>query len=48
MRECENILSGYLYDCDSVFVILKENYIFKFPEKGVWRSLVEISLLCQI
>jgi hypothetical protein len=23
MRECENILQGYLYDCDLVFVILK-------------------------
>jgi hypothetical protein len=41
---CENILCGYLYDGDLVFVILKGIYGFKFP-KGFWRSLPEISLL---
>jgi hypothetical protein len=44
MRECENILSGYLYDGDLVFVIFKRISIFKFP-KGFWRSLPEMSLL---
>jgi hypothetical protein len=33
MRECENILRGYLYDGDLVFVILKGIYGFKFPQK---------------
>jgi hypothetical protein len=33
MRECENILRGYLYDGDLVFVILKEIYGFKFPKR---------------
>jgi hypothetical protein len=44
MRECENILCGYLYDGDLAFVILKGIYCFKFP-KRFWRSLPEISLL---
>ncbi len=33
MRECENILRGYLYVCDLAFVILKGIYGFKFPKK---------------
>ncbi len=33
MRECENILCGYLYDGDLVFVILKGIYGFKFPKR---------------
>ncbi len=33
MSECENILCGYLYDGDLVFVILKEISIFKFPKR---------------
>ncbi len=33
MRECENILHGYLYDGDLVFVILKGISIFKFPNR---------------
>ncbi len=33
MRECENILHGYLYDGDLVFVILKGISIFKFPKR---------------
>jgi hypothetical protein len=44
MRECENIIRGYLYVCDLAFVILKGIYGFKFP-KVFWRSLPEISLL---
>jgi hypothetical protein len=40
---CENILRGYLYDGDLVFVILKRISSFKFP-KRFWRSLPEISL----
>jgi hypothetical protein len=44
MRECENILCGYLYDGDLVFVILKGISILNSP-KGFWRSLPEISLL---
>jgi hypothetical protein len=43
MRECENILCGYLYDGDLAFVILKGISSFKFP-KRFWRSLPEISL----
>ncbi len=42
--DCENILRGYCYDGDLVFVILKGISIFKFP-KRVLRSLPEISLL---
>jgi hypothetical protein len=30
---CENILCGYLYDGDLVFVILKGIYGFKFPKR---------------
>jgi hypothetical protein len=33
MRECENILCGYLYVSDLVFVILKGVYGFKFPKR---------------
>jgi hypothetical protein len=33
MRECENILHGYLYDSDLVFVILKGISIFEFPKR---------------
>ncbi len=33
MRECENILRGYLYDGDLVFAILKGIYSFKFPKR---------------
>jgi hypothetical protein len=33
MRECENILCGYLYDGDLVFAILKRIYGFKFPKR---------------
>ncbi len=43
MRECENILCGYLYDGDLVFVILKGFTVLNSP-KGFWRSLPEISL----
>jgi hypothetical protein len=44
MRECENILHGFLYVFDLAFVILKGIYIINSP-KGFWRSLPEISLL---
>ncbi len=44
MRECENILNGYLYGGDLLFVILKGIYGLNSP-KGFWRSLPEISLL---
>jgi hypothetical protein len=30
---CENIICGYLYDGDLVFVILKGISVFKFPER---------------
>ncbi len=43
MRECEDILCGYLYDGDLVFVILKGIFSFKSP-KRFWRSLPEILL----
>jgi hypothetical protein len=33
MRECENILLGYLYVFDLAFVILKGIYGFKFVPK---------------
>jgi hypothetical protein len=33
MRECENILWGFLYVFDLIFVILKGIYGFKFPKK---------------
>jgi hypothetical protein len=32
-QKCEDILCGYLYDGDLVFVILKRNSIFKIPER---------------
>jgi hypothetical protein len=32
MRECENILHGYLYDFNLAFVILKGIYGFKFAK----------------
>jgi hypothetical protein len=38
MRECENILHGYLYGSDLLFVILKGMYGFKFH-----KSFLEIS-----
>jgi hypothetical protein len=44
MRECENILHGFLYVFDLAFVILKGIYSLNSP-KGFWRSLPEISLL---
>jgi hypothetical protein len=44
MRECENILHGYLYVSDLAFVILKGFTVLN-PPKGFWRSLPEISLL---
>jgi hypothetical protein len=33
MRDCENIIHGYLYVSDLAFVILKGIYGFKFPKK---------------
>jgi hypothetical protein len=33
MKECENILRGYLYVSDLAFVILKGIYGFKFPKR---------------
>ncbi len=33
MRECENILHGYLYVFDLAFVILRGIYGFKFPKR---------------
>jgi hypothetical protein len=33
MRECENILHGFLYVFDLAFVILKGIWGFKFPER---------------
>jgi hypothetical protein len=33
MRECENILRGYLYVSDLAFVILKGTYGFKVPKR---------------
>jgi hypothetical protein len=33
MRECDNILRGYLYVSDLAFVILKDIYGFKFPKR---------------
>jgi hypothetical protein len=33
MRECENNLCGFLYDCDLAFVISKGIYGFKFPNR---------------
>jgi hypothetical protein len=52
MRECENILCGYLYvyDGDLVFVILKGIYGFKFPKRFLEissRDLTSSFLFCQ-
>jgi hypothetical protein len=33
VRECENILHGFLYAFDLAFVILKAIYGFKFPKR---------------
>ncbi len=44
LRECENILNGYLYGGELLFVILKGIYGLNSP-KDFWRSLPEISLL---
>ncbi len=33
IADCENILCGYIYDGDLVFVILKGIYGFKFPKR---------------
>jgi hypothetical protein len=33
MRECENILSGYLYVCDYIFSLQDGIYGFKFPRR---------------
>jgi hypothetical protein len=45
MRECENILRGYLYDGDLVFVILKGISIFKFPKRFLEISSRDLTLL---
>jgi hypothetical protein len=50
MRECENILRGYLYDGDFAFVILKEIYGFEFPKRFLEissRNLTSSFLFCQ-
>jgi hypothetical protein len=51
MRECENILRGYLYVFDLVFVILKGISIFKFPNRFLKISsradLTSSFLFCQ-
>jgi hypothetical protein len=50
MRECKNILCGYLYDGDLVFVILKGIYGFKFPKRFLEissRDLTSSLLFCQ-
>jgi hypothetical protein len=44
MRECENILHGYLYDGDLVFVILKGIYGFKFPKRFLEISSRDLTL----
>jgi hypothetical protein len=47
---CENILCGYLYDGDLVFVILKGIYGFKFPKRFLEissRDLTSSFLFCQ-
>ncbi len=47
---CENIRSGYLYDGDLVFVILKGIYGFKFPKRFLEissRDLTSSLLFCQ-
>ncbi len=44
IRECENILRGYLYVCDSAFVILKGIYSFKFPKRFLEISSRDLTL----
>ncbi len=44
MRECDNILCGYLYDGDFVFVILKGIYGFKFPKRFLEISSRDLTL----
>jgi hypothetical protein len=45
MRECENILSGYL--CVVTTVFSQQVLLFNFPN-SFWRSLTEISLFLQV
>jgi hypothetical protein len=46
---CENILCGYLYDGDLVFVILKGISIFKFPKRFLEISSRDLtSVLLQL
>ncbi len=40
---CENILCGYLYDGDLVFVILKGIYSFKFPKRFLEISFRDLT-----
>ncbi len=50
MRECENILCGYLYDSDLVFVILKAIYRFNFPKRFLEissRDFTSSLIFCQ-
>jgi hypothetical protein len=50
MRVCENILHGYLYGGDLIFVILKGIYSFKFPKRFLEissRDLTSSFLFCQ-
>ncbi len=50
MRECENILCGYLYDGDLLFVILKGIHGFKFLKRFLEissRDLTSSLLFCQ-
>jgi hypothetical protein len=50
MRECENILHGFLYVFDLGFVILKGIYGFKFPKRFLEissRDFTSSSLFCQ-
>jgi hypothetical protein len=44
MRECENILSGYLYDGDLVFVILKRISICKLPKRFLEISSIDLTI----
>ncbi len=44
MRECENILRGYLYDGDLAFVILKGIHGFKFPKRFLEIDLTSLLL----
>jgi hypothetical protein len=46
MRECDNILSGYLSVVTTVFS--QQDGIYGLnSQKGFWRSLPEIALFCQ-